>query len=791
MKIIYTAICLLLLQYSSYGQFFPVTHTSGTSTIAGNNVTVTPIGGGSIVTGTNCGISPYWFGISNASLGKVAYLYEFSNKAQQVRVRVTGMNNREVISFYINGSKYSITSTNVAAYPGTCSGSTPVAAASGGDLIMPTGVGNGEVVINPGLPIDSFRIFHIGQYQGGGVLYSMEFVNDSSIYIKQPFTDTVFCAGDSFNLKYFTTRTFNAGNTFTAQLSNATGSFATPVNIGSVNSLGTNNDSIRCGIPAGTIAGTGYRLRIVSSNPSLTSNTNGVNIRIKELPNVTATSNTPICAGDTLKLFGSSTTTGVTYSWAGPLAFSSALQNPVQPNASSARQGDYILTASLLGCNAKDTATVVIKALPSVPVAGSNTPVCPGDTIFLTASSATSGVTYAWSGPSSFSSAIQNPSITGASTVNAGTYSVTATLNGCTSAAGNTTLQVYITTPTPVASANNPVCVGTPINLSVNNISGATYQWNGPASFSSILQNPVISNATTAMAGTYSVTATVNGCTSVAGTVNVNVIPAPYVNIFPSPKDSICVGSTIRLNAVPNNAGTSPQYQWYKNHSIITGATAVTYSTSIVADYDLFYCIMTSPNICSTPYTDTSTSISIRVLPYLTPSVSITANPTGTVPSGTVINFTATPVNAGPSPTYQWKRNNANVLGATSNVWGAATLSNNDSVHVEMTSNYLCPSPKTAKSSAIKVSIETTGISNHSNTELPKIYPNPFKNELIVEGVEIGTSIYLYDVLGRLLVSKQSTSMREIVTVDGLPAGKYFMKLVHNNYQLSIKLDKE
>jgi hypothetical protein len=61
---------------------------------------------------------------------------------------------------------------------------------------------------------------------------------------------------------------------------------------------------------------------------------------------------------------------------------------------------------------------------------------------------------------------------------------------------------VYSATMT--ATSNGPVCLGDTIRLGT--ISAATYIWTGPNSFSSSSRNPVIANATTAMAGVYNVT---------------------------------------------------------------------------------------------------------------------------------------------------------------------------------------------------------------------------------------------------------------------------------------------
>src|SRR6202008_1561606 len=102
------------------------------------------------------------------------------------------------------------------------------------------------------------------------------------------------------------------------------------------------------------------------------------------------------------------------------------------------------------------------------------------------------------------------------------------TVGGCNSAAGTTDVAINPAPATPAATNSGPYCEGATISRSPPAVSGATYAWTGPNGFTSALQNPTRSNATTADAGTYSVTITVNGCTSAAGTTNVvvNTIPA-------------------------------------------------------------------------------------------------------------------------------------------------------------------------------------------------------------------------------------------------------------------------
>jgi hypothetical protein len=82
-------------------------------------------------------------------------------------------------------------------------------------------------------------------------------------------TGSPFIPGSSISIPFSTNATFNAGNVFTAQLSDAAGSFANPVNIGTLTA--TVSGTIPATLPLALRAGNGYLVRIVTSNPSYTS----------------------------------------------------------------------------------------------------------------------------------------------------------------------------------------------------------------------------------------------------------------------------------------------------------------------------------------------------------------------------------------------------------------------------------------------------------------------------------------------------------------------------------------
>lgn len=81
-------------------------------------------------------------------------------------------------------------------------------------------------------------------------------------------TPASWCKNASFNIPFTATGTFMGGNVFTAQLSNALGSFASPTSIGTV--TGTSSGTISATIPNTVALGTGYRIRIISSLPAIT-----------------------------------------------------------------------------------------------------------------------------------------------------------------------------------------------------------------------------------------------------------------------------------------------------------------------------------------------------------------------------------------------------------------------------------------------------------------------------------------------------------------------------------------
>lgn len=119
------------------------------------------------------------------------------------------------------------------------------------------------------------------QYNHGGNDFWIVKVNEA-VFANSIITNSIFplvySASDPVDVPFTASGSFNSGNIFTAQLSDATGNFASPVAIGT---LGLDQSgTIDAIIPDSTPAGTQYRVRVVSSNPPITGSDNGEDITV-------------------------------------------------------------------------------------------------------------------------------------------------------------------------------------------------------------------------------------------------------------------------------------------------------------------------------------------------------------------------------------------------------------------------------------------------------------------------------------------------------------------------------
>ena len=218
----------------------------------------------------------------------------------------------------------------------------------------------------------------------------------------------------------------------------------------------------------------------------------------------------------------------------------------------------YTITGSVGICKAVAQLTLTVNNLPAVNIT-SNSPVCANKELNLSASG---GSNYFWQGPVAFSSSQQNPIITGISPTSGGTYSLQVIdNNGCKK---DTSLLVIVNSLPTISAIGATVCVNSGFQLFA--FGGNSYSWNGPSGFLSNTQNPVFTQASLSMGGTYVVTATdANNC------INANVAQV-IVNTLPTviaTSTIICKGDMATLSA----SGAS-NYTWFPLTGLVSNIGA-------------------------------------------------------------------------------------------------------------------------------------------------------------------------------------------------------------------------
>ena len=253
--------------------------------------------------------------------------------------------------------------------------------------------------------------------------------------------------------------------------------------------------------------------------------------------NLEASSNSPICTPGTLNLTATGMSPGP-YTWTGPGGFGSGSQNPSIPNIQPSQAGQYIVTVPV-PCGPAvvgDTADVVISSPPVITGSSSTNPTTCGGTdgtitINGLAPNANYNVTFDLNGTPTSVNVITNGSgtivITG---LTQGTYSnivVNAPPCASTTPIGPFTLTDPPIPAAPTINSNSPVCEYGTLTLTAGSVPGGSYTWNGPNGFSSVQQNPSITNVQLNAEGNYNATVTVANCVSAPSQIFVDIIPLP------------------------------------------------------------------------------------------------------------------------------------------------------------------------------------------------------------------------------------------------------------------------
>ncbi len=424
-------------------------------------------------------------------------------------------------------------------------------------------------------------------------IVQMSFSQTITVGTVSPLT---LCAGDPIVVPYTRTGTFNLDNVFTAQLSDASGSFASPVNIGTL--IGTGNGTIAATIPMSTPNGTNYRIRVVSSSPAV------VSTNVSAAITVTTTTGSPSVFGNNEwiayvfegNIFGTATYRGFythtslnfnsTSRWGATSTPSNANGtggNPymgcvvgVDNHSVSYKRTNFTCGYYQVDITHSDYYEMVVDGV----VVASNTGSATRNNRWRGILGAGSQVEFRWYDNI-------NPSVNSSLAV---TFTM---LSG----------DAMIVTPVPPICANSSATINL-VNSATNQTvdfripaqaSNYTFTWSGPAGFTT---NPTGTTLTTApgAVGTYTVTATHSSGCIITGSVTVTLAPPPSVTITPS-NPTICAGESITLTA-----SGAVSYVW---------STSATAPSITVAPVSTTTYTVTGTDGC----TSSSVSVTVNVLP--------------------------------------------------------------------------------------------------------------------------------------------------------------------------------
>ncbi|HNY55411.1 MAG TPA: gliding motility-associated C-terminal domain-containing protein, partial [Chitinophagales bacterium] len=305
---------------------------------------------------------------------------------------------------------------------------------------------------------------------------------------------------------------------------------------------------------------------------------NVVTIVVNAKPNANAGLNKVLtCTNPTVTLDGSSTTTGVSYSWTGPgIVNGGSIATPVV-NAS----GTYTLTVTVNSTNCQQTDNVDVTsngALPNADAGLNKVITCTNPTVILDGSSTTSGVSYAWTGPG-----VVSGGATAKPTVNAAgayTLTVTITATGC-----QQTDVVNVTNNTTLPNANAGsdkilTCILTDVLLDGSSTtSGVSYAWTGPG----IVSGGATATPDVNKSGIYTLTVTnpVSGCknTDQVEVFNNGTLPNADAGLD---KVLTCSKTSVVLDGSSTTTGVI--YTWV-GPGILSGASSATPTVNTTGTY--------------------------------------------------------------------------------------------------------------------------------------------------------------------------------------------------------------
>ena len=384
--------------------------------------------------------------------------------------------------------------------------------------------------------------------------------------------------------------------------------------------------------------------------------TTGINLSISSAGNLDY-----ICNGTPRLLTSSHQNTGYVYQW---YKDNVAISGATGPTYNAAQEGTYKLRITFGGCVFESNAIFLELILLEADWNVDATEVLiPGEQLQINSVNNATTPTYQWRK--------DNIVIAGATTANytvtqPGTYQLTVTeTQGCTISEQLTVVVQYPIgfTVTIQNSGDYQSCNVTTSTLSLNSIIAQTTSGNVPVtlpnsnfSYQWLLNNSPIAGATgtthtinnASENGSYKLRVTIPTFAPIeSNAISIALqLPTPVLSAV----GSLCGTNTVQLNSSVTNSVFT--YKWYRNNTLITGATQPSYTTNQAGNYHLVIsygaCSVTS-NTLNLEQNSITAGLNLPATSIIIPGETKT------------LTITTNAVN----PTFEWFRNNAIISGQT------------------------------------------------------------------------------------------------------------------------------
>ena len=458
--------------------------------------------------------------------------------------------------------------------------------------------------------------------------------------------------------------------------------------------------------PATTQADNGSLFAVIVSNSAGSVTSNNATLTVNPLipPSITTQpANKTVTAGQTATFSVTATGTApLSYQWKknGANITGATSASYTTPATTQADNGSLfaVIVSNSAGSMTSNDATLTVNALmaPSITTQPVNRTVTAGQTaMFSVTATGTATLSYQWTKNGANINGATHASYTTPATTqgdNGSLFAVLVSNSAGSVTSNNATLTVNALIPPSITTqpANKTVTAGQTATFSVTATGTAplSYQWkkngaNISGATSASYTTPATTQGDNGSLFAVIVSNSAGSVTSNNATLTVNALIAPSITTQPANK-TVTAGQTATFSVTAT--GTAPlSYQWKKNGANISGATSASYTTPATTQGDngSLFAVIVSNSAGSV----TSNNATLTVNPLIPPS--ITTQPANkTVTAGQTATFSVTATGTAPL-SYQWKKNGANISGATSASYTtpATTQGDNGSLFAVIVSN--------------------------------------------------------------------------------------------------------